>query len=91
MKRCFFLCQTTFDENDAGIAEMESDKDHIHLLIECKPQHYIPNIVKANHAISSLVPMQPSRDTWSWLFLYWSCMYWCSWKSKRKKRRLQKR
>lgn len=32
---------------------MESDKDHIHLLIECKPQHYIPNIVKANHGISS--------------------------------------
>ena len=26
---------------------MESDFDHIHLLISCKPQHYIPNIVKA--------------------------------------------
>lgn len=31
---------------------MESDKDHIHLLIECKPQHYIPNIVKAFKGVS---------------------------------------
>ncbi len=26
---------------------MESDKDHIHLLIECKPQHYISSVVRA--------------------------------------------
>jgi putative transposase len=24
-----------------------ADLDHIHLLIECNPQHYIPNIIKA--------------------------------------------
>lgn len=29
------------------IVEMETDKDHIHMLIECSPQHYIPNILKA--------------------------------------------
>ncbi len=34
------------ETNDSVIIEMKSDKDHIHLLIECKPQHYIPNIVK---------------------------------------------
>ena len=28
------------------IQEMETDRDHIHLLIECTPQHYIPNVVK---------------------------------------------
>ena len=31
---------------------MESDKDHVHMLIECKPQHYIPNIVKAFKGVS---------------------------------------
>lgn len=34
-------------DNDFEIIEMETDKDHIHLLISCKPQHYIPSIVKA--------------------------------------------
>lgn len=29
------------------IVEMETDLDHIHMLIECSPQHYIPNIIKA--------------------------------------------
>ena len=29
------------------IISMESDKDHIHMLISCRPQHYIPSIVKA--------------------------------------------
>lgn len=29
------------------IVEMETDLDHIHMLIECTPQHYIPNIIKA--------------------------------------------
>lgn len=30
-----------------NIIELENDGDHIHMLIECSPQHYIPNIVKA--------------------------------------------
>ena len=34
-------------DNEFEILQMESDFDHIHLLISCKPQHYIPNIVKA--------------------------------------------
>ncbi|WP_338754759.1 IS200/IS605 family transposase [Bacillus sp. FJAT-52991] len=29
------------------IVEMETDGDHLHMLIECSPQHYIPNIMKA--------------------------------------------
>ena len=40
-------------DNDIVILEMESDKDHIHLLIECKPQHYIPSIVKAFKGVSA--------------------------------------
>lgn len=34
-------------DNDFSIVSMESDQDHIHLLISCKPQHYIPSILKA--------------------------------------------
>ena len=26
---------------------METNEDHIHMLIDCKPQHYLPSIIKA--------------------------------------------
>ncbi|MER1987246.1 MAG: IS200/IS605 family transposase [Solibacillus sp.] len=29
------------------IVEIETDKDYIHMLIECSPQHFIPSIMKA--------------------------------------------
>ena len=28
------------------IIEINTDLDHVHLLISCKPQHYIPDIIK---------------------------------------------
>ena len=40
-------------DNDIQIIEMESDKDHIHLLIDCKPQHVIPSVVKAFKGVSA--------------------------------------
>lgn len=46
------LCDIA-SEHDFTISEMETDKDHIHLLIECKPQHYIPNMVKALKGVSA--------------------------------------
>lgn len=33
--------------NGFSIATMETDVDHIYLLLDCTPQHYIPNIMKA--------------------------------------------
>jgi REP-associated tyrosine transposase len=33
--------------HNISIISMETDEDHIHLLIDCTPQHYIPNIIKA--------------------------------------------
>lgn len=42
-------------DNDVKIVEMESDKEPIHLRVECKPQHYIPNIVKAFKGVSARV------------------------------------
>lgn len=35
------------EKHNIKIIEMETDLDHIHLLIECSPQHYIPNMLKA--------------------------------------------
>lgn len=35
------------DDNNFKIVLMEGDLDHIHLLIECTPQHYIPDMLKA--------------------------------------------
>lgn len=35
------------------ISEMETDQDHIHVLVECTPQHSIPNMVKVLKGISA--------------------------------------
>lgn len=32
---------------------MEIDLDHIHILLECSPQHFIPNILKIFKGISA--------------------------------------
>lgn len=40
-------------DNNFIIEEMEADLDHIHLLISCSPQHYIPNIMKALKGVSA--------------------------------------
>ena len=40
-------------DNKFEITEMETDKDHIHLLVECSPQHQIPNIIKALKGVSA--------------------------------------
>lgn len=40
-------------DNHFAITEIESDEDHIHLLIECAPQHSIPSIVKALKGVSA--------------------------------------
>lgn len=40
-------------DNSFTIEEMETNLDHIHLLISCSPQHYIPNIIKALKGVSA--------------------------------------
>lgn len=41
------------DDNNFEILEANTDKDHIHLLVSCSPQHYIPNIIKALKGVSA--------------------------------------
>lgn len=41
------------DDNKFTIEVMETDLDHIHLLVNCSPQHHIPSIMKALKGVSA--------------------------------------
>lgn len=41
------------EDHKFKIEEMEVDLDHIHMLIDCSPQHYIPDMVKALKGVSA--------------------------------------
>ena len=55
------LNKISFD-NEFTILEINTDLDHIHLLIDCKPQHYIPNIIKALKGVSARLLMLEYGD-----------------------------
>jgi putative transposase len=40
-------------DNGFAISEIETDDDHVHLLIDCSPQHSIPSIMKALKGVSA--------------------------------------
>lgn len=45
-------------DNGFKIVNINSDLDHIHLLIECTPQHFIPDILKALKGVSARILMR---------------------------------
>ena len=45
-------------DNGFEIKEYNSDKDHVHLLIDCTPQHYIPDMMKALKGASGRLLMK---------------------------------
>ena len=52
------------------ILECNTDKDHIHILVNCYPQHYIPDIMQKLKGISSRILMKEfgeilKRKLWS--------------------------
>lgn len=49
-------------DNEFSIVQMETDEDHIHLLIECSPQHYIPDLVKALKGVSARILFKDFKD-----------------------------
>ena len=51
------------EDNKFQILECNGDKDHIHLLINCSPQHYIPNIIKALKGVSARLLMKKYGET----------------------------
>lgn len=50
------------DYEEFQIVEYNTDKDHIHLLINCSPHHYIPNIIQKLKGISSRRLMNEFKD-----------------------------
>ena len=56
-KSLIVILQKIASDNKFSIIEFNSDLDHIHLLIDCSPQHYIPNIIKALKGVSARLIM----------------------------------
>ena len=50
------------EDNKFTIDEIEINLDHIHLLIECTPQHYIPDMIKALKGVSARLLMKEYGD-----------------------------
>lgn len=46
------------DDNGFQILECNTDQDHIHLLLNCSPQHYIPEMIKALKGVSARLLMK---------------------------------
>ena len=46
------------DDNGFQILECNTDNDHIHLLVNCSPQHYIPDMIKALKGVSARLLMK---------------------------------
>lgn len=45
-------------DNNFTILEINGESDHIHLLIECTPQHHIPDMIKALKGVSARLLMK---------------------------------
>ena len=41
------ILQKISQDNGFSIIEANTERDHVHLLFDCSPQHYIPDILKA--------------------------------------------
>jgi putative transposase len=52
------ILQQIASDNEFQILEVNTDRDHVHLLINCSPQHYIPNIMKALKGVSARLLMK---------------------------------
>ena len=52
-RRLFEILYKIAEDNGFQILECNTDKDHVHLLINCSPQHYIPDMIKALKGVSA--------------------------------------
>lgn len=60
-KRLYEILNKIAEDNTFQILECNSDLDHIHLLINCSPQHYIPDMIKALKGVSARLLMKEYR------------------------------
>lgn len=51
------------EDNHFSILELNGEEDHVHLLIECSPQHYIPDMIKALKGVSARLLMKEYGNT----------------------------
>jgi putative transposase len=61
-KRLKELLYKVAEDNNVTILTMETDEDHIHLLIECSPQNYIPDMMKALKGVTARQLLKESPD-----------------------------
>lgn len=61
-QRLIELLKQIAEDNGFDILEINTDKDYIHLLINCSPQHYIPNMIKAMKGVSARLLMKEFGD-----------------------------
>lgn len=64
-------------EHKFSIVTMETAQDHIHLLVDCSPQHYIPNIMKSLKGISArhMFKFHPELREVLWGGFLWNPSY----------------
>lgn len=65
------------NEREIIVDEMETDKDHIHLLLSLKPQHYIPTVVKTlkGQSARQIVKQHPEIKQQLWGGNLWNPSY----------------
>ena len=61
-KRLKELLYQIAKDNNFEIEECNTDKDHVHLLISCSPQNYIPDMMKALKGVSARLLMKEYGD-----------------------------
>ena len=57
-KSLFEILTKIAQDNNFSILEYNTDKDHVHLLIDCSPQNYIPSMLKALKGVSARLLMK---------------------------------
>ncbi len=57
-KRLLEIIEQVAKYEEFQILECNTDKDHIHILVNCSPHHYIPNIIQKLKGASSKLLMQ---------------------------------
>ena len=61
--RLIEILQQIASDNGFQILEINTEKDHVHLLVNCSPQHYIPNMIKALKGVSARLLMKEFGDS----------------------------
>jgi len=52
------ILQKIASDKGFQITELNTDGDHVHLLLDCRPQHYLPDMLKALKGVSGRYLMQ---------------------------------